>query len=348
MLKILLPFIASSVVLAATPTAARPANSYEQSSELQKANMPGAYNASARPKVRGSWDIYFTGSYLYWQPMEENLELGILGSADSGILSTGSVVQMDFKYKDGFKVGFGFFPSWDHWDAYAEYTWFKSTNLSHATASSGQALASFWGNPEEIADKRSGKSRWHLKLDIIDLNLGRSYYAGKELTFRPFFGARSAWIRQHYHSEFVPDTGPSLIENLDKSTSWSIGPEVGLLAHYLVGCGFRLIGSAELDVLYTNYDLTTQAFEDSVLVTSLQEHHLKYLRPHMDLELGLGWGSYFSNHNYHIDLLATYGFQVFWNQNMFRRTGLAQAYYRPVPNGDLFIQGLTAECRFDF
>ena len=45
--------------------------------------MIPAYNATARIDVRGSWDIYTTGSYIFWQPREENLELGIVNKTDT-------------------------------------------------------------------------------------------------------------------------------------------------------------------------------------------------------------------------------------------------------------------------
>jgi hypothetical protein len=78
---------------------------------------------------------------------------------------------------------------------------------------------------------------------------------------------------------------------------------------------------------------------------------LNTLRTHLDLEFGIAWGSYFDNNNWHVDLSAGYGFQVFFNQNMFR--WFASTYYGSVaqsvsPNGNLYMHGLTASARFDF
>lgn len=66
------------------------------------------------------------------------------------------------------------------------------------------------------------------------------------------------------------------------------------------------------------------------------------------MNLGIGWGSYLGCQDYHLDILATYDFQVFWNQNMmvqladdvFIRTGHAAA--------NLYLQGLTVRTQFDF
>ncbi|MDE3046910.1 MAG: hypothetical protein KGI83_01020, partial [Verrucomicrobiota bacterium] len=76
------------------------------------------------------------------------------------------------------------------------------------------------------------------------------------------------------------------------------------------------------------------------------------LRSHMDLELGFGWGMYLDCNNWYIDLAAGYGFQVFYDQNMFRRyvesgTGAASANSL-VPGGNLYVHGLTATATLDF
>jgi hypothetical protein len=76
---------------------------------------------------------------------------------------------------------------------------------------------------------------------------------------------------------------------------------------------------------------------------------IDYLRTHLDLEMGFGWGTYFDDNNWHVDLSAVYGFQVFWDQNMFREfsnsTMQAKSF---APNGNLYVHGLTLSARFDF
>ena len=40
-----------------------------------KDQMQKKYNHPARIDVKGSWDYYISGSYIYWQPREDGLEL---------------------------------------------------------------------------------------------------------------------------------------------------------------------------------------------------------------------------------------------------------------------------------
>ena len=100
-------------------------------------------------EVRGSWDVYATGSFLYWQAREDNLELGIASNGNPGLVggpflpvnftapvtaftTTATVVNSDFSWGPGFKFGLGVNLDYDNWDAYAEYTWFhKRSNTSY-------------------------------------------------------------------------------------------------------------------------------------------------------------------------------------------------------------------------
>ena len=340
-----------SLPLFAMPPSCRPLNSFEKGEELRQNQMMAAYNATARIDVRGSWDLYVTGGYIFWQPREENLELGIVNETSAIALPIdGRVANLNCQYKSGVKVGLGLFTDRDNWDAYTEYTWFSGHQHTLARSKTG-GIIPFWGHPANTPSSiLSAKSKWKLELNILDTQLARSYYVGTKLTFRPFFGARAAWINQFYSVLYTLPTNLYPIHN--SSHSWGLGPETGLGANWLLGYGIRVIGMAQADVLFTRYNLHAQepfSGAPSVEAVSLYQRHSYYLRPHTNLELGFGWGTYFSNHNYHWDLLATYGFQVFWNQNMFRNfvddVSVGKSY---TPAGDLYIHGLTASMRFDF
>lgn len=330
--------------------------------EMMRGPMMAGYNAPARIDVRGSWDFYTTGSFTYWQPIQENMELGIVTNTnDNTFFANGNVVNMDFDYKPGFKVGIGMDFDHDNWDAYSEYTWFRgshSTSTSLDINSAVERLIHFWG----VTDGNtftSGSEHWTLNMDFVDAVLARCYYVGNALSFRPFFGGRGAWIRQHVKVDYNQPSnalGASNATRLlvkEKSHSWAVGPKVGLNTNWMLGQGLRLYGNGAGDILYTRYtelslhDIhTTATTADSQ--GSIEQHNLDYLRTHLELELGIGWGSYFDNNNWHVDLSAGYTFQVFFNQNMFRRLCDANANSTFVPDGNLYIQGLTANIRFDF
>lgn len=326
--------------------------------------MTAAYNAPARVDLCGGWDFYGEASFIYWQPTQDNMEFGIASSSTAassanifgtvGTPVSNHMLNLDQKYHPGFEVGLGMGFDYDNWDSYLQYTWFHNTTSSSSTAPSGDSIFPSLLQPGATGAAGSfdsASATWHLKMDLADWQLARSYYVGTKLTFRPYAGVRAAWIRQKYGATYVrTSTSASTVEISQKSTSWGVGPEVGLNASYLLGCGVRMFGDVEADVIYTRYNanLNEQNTTGTQLI-SLKQNGLSTVRPHANLDLGFGWGSYFRRNTWHVDLAASYGFQIFWNQNMFRHfTDSVATYNSNMPNGDLYIQGLNVTARLDF
>lgn len=348
-----------------------------------------AYNAPAEINTGMQGDINFfaAGSFLYWQPSQDNMSVGltsnnqVLVSTAPEVSINGSFIDMNFKFKPGFKVGLGMNLQTDDWDGYAEYT---RVHGQHSTSSNGvRALPSIfatWGHPFLLAPTNgagnifeSVASTYNNRLDFVDAEMGRMYYVGKSLLFRPAWGARAAWILQnmsvHYANVGITSaisdaTGsisalPSALSVYQRTHSWAVGPRAGLNMDWVLGCGFRFFGSGYGDILYTKYNVkdktvllprvNTGAFRIGNPVSVITHDKVGLVRAHLDFETGFGWGSYFDNNNWHIDLSASYGWQVFFAQNMFRQFQDDQVVgNNTMPHGDLYVQGLTATIRLDF
>ena len=362
--------------------------------EMTKEQMIPIYSAPARIDVRSSWDLYVTGKFLYWQAREENLEIGLISRNDAeGLFGSTMpfatpyvnnmhIVNQQFTYRPGFKVGLGANLDNDNWDAYAEYTWFHSSTtgrvnpLPPSTATTpppnGEYLYPIQGAAAAMKLQigtlpyffQSATQSWHLKMDFADLSLARSYYSGTNLILRPYFGVRGAWIRQHLNTAMNGNATSSEAEGRenaslhDSSVSWGVGPRLGFEGNWQIGQGIRLIGNGSSDILYTRYSLhSNQQFsqhstlpgEPPIRTNASLSQMIDYLRAHAELELGFGWGSYFDNNKWHIDLAATYGFQLFWDQNMFRNF---ENFFMETksfsPNGNLYIHGMTVSANLDF
>ncbi|MGB7978744.1 MAG: Lpg1974 family pore-forming outer membrane protein [Chlamydiales bacterium] len=295
-------------------------------------------------------------SFIYWQPIQENMELGLANTtaAVRDVLDavTANVINMNFKFKPGFKIGLGGSFSHDNWDTLLEYTWFHNTNSQSSDGPSGGNIIPMIGAPASTGDSlySSVSENWRLKMDIIDLDLGRWYYVGTNLMFRPSFGVRADWIRQRLVFNGVSATDEG--EVYSKSSSWAIGPMAALDSSWNIGCGFRIFGNAETDLLFTKY--TRLRYNEThtnvdLIPISVKQSHVYAIRPHFDLELGLGWGTYLDCNNWYLDFKAGYEMQAFLFQNMFRHFSSAtMAGNSASPYGNLYIQGLTATASVDF
>ncbi len=303
------------------------------------------YNSPARVDVRRSWGLYVEGSFIYWQPKEEGLELGTdldLTDFNNGI-DNGSIVNLSFPYKPGFKAGLGLHTSEDNWDLYAEYTWLYTTH--HKTAGGSQTpIQSKWYVTNALFSSFAAK--WRMHLDIGDLNLSRACYVGKSLVERPYLGGRGLWIRQLYSQEGVTTFLGNAAAMHAKSRSWALGPRIGVEMDWLFTTDLRLFGTASASLLYTKYTVLYKC-DSTVFGTPVAhiKNKISFARPNADIGIGLGWGTYFSNYNWHIDISASYDFQVFFNQNMMANLAFNSS---DGDTGNLYLQGLTATLRLDF
>ena len=328
--------------------------------------LNAAYNYPARTQTRCPWDLDFNVSFIYWQPIQENMELGfenVAAPVNQAFTTNGisaDTINMDFNYKPGFTIGAGGYFDHDNWDVQLLYTWFHNTNNQSATAQPASQIFPAWGIPAFNGANvyNTASERWTLKMDLADIDLGRWYYVGMKLTFRPSFGARAAWIRQNvnvvYQNVGNMNVGTADTQTLQaSSSSWAIGAKAKLDTNWIIGSGFRLFGSGEGDLLFTKYTRRSLSqIQNPTTVAApftIRGRRIYAVRPHLDLELGLAWGTFLDCNNWYMDFAASYGFQVFFNQNMFRHFDNVTMMGNSVsPNGDLFVHGLTATFRLEF
>ena len=315
-----------------------------------------AYVAPARIDVKCPWDFFAFGSFTYTQPMQDNMEYAVISNTTSTILGLDWEYQKtDMGFKPGFKVGLGMNFDRDDWDSLIQYTWFRGsqTTSSSVDPAGSEGLVPLWSTPSAVDFFTSGSIKWRLNMDLLDYELGRWGYYGRQAIIRPFVGARAAWIRQKADTSYADSVNSdSLIQN-ESTNSWAIGPRAGFQTNWMIGEGFRFYGNGAGDILFTRYTKLKSSIETIVagVLTSFGstvEKNLNTLRAHLECELGFGWGTYLDCNKWHIDLALGYGFQVFFDQNMFRHFEEAGAIHSTVDNGNLYMQGLNASIRLDF
>lgn len=345
--------------------------------------VPAAYNYPAGIRAPNQdWDVYLTGSFIYWKPHQDNMftgvgtnqatpegvEDGFAGAAD---LDNTILFSRKPGYKPGFKVGLGWNTgSWDNWTLYGEYTWFhtgngKDDDDANPCGECGCAeviLVPTCNCPDGLYASDL-ESKWKLDMDIGDIILARPAYQGKRLVLSPFFGIRGLWIRQKWEVEYdavdIDNAPVGEYETEAHSKAWSVGPRIGIDGSWLLGCGFRIIGNTSASLLYTRY--THLSYDSNIpngddagapapLVNPVSwENHKNYgtVRPNFEIDAGLGWGMYVGD-MYHIDFEARYDFHVFWAQNMVTDVANWAVHWVDASPGSLYLHGLTIKARFDF
>ncbi|MBI5272602.1 MAG: hypothetical protein HY861_01295 [Chlamydiia bacterium] len=345
--------------------------------EPQTPSIP-AYNGPAEINtgIIGDWNFFSTLSFLYWQPMQDDMRIATEGSLPVSSLfgpktvDHGKTVNMNFDYKPAFKIAMGMNFRNDDWVGSIEYTRLRSTDAASKTIlNNNPTLYNLWGDDPlstSFVDTpvfNSLGAHFQCKLDFIDAQMERVYFVGQRLTFHSSLGLRAALIAESllanysYDGALVTNSSaaviafPSSLDAVHRTQSWGIGPRMGLEMDWLLRRGIRIFGSGFADVLYTSYKIQTKtAFLPLIsssgftagnsITTTNRDAETGALRTHLDLELGCGWGRYLDYNNMHFDLSAAYGFQVFFNQNMLRLPA-----YSP---SNLYVQGLTITARVDY
>lgn len=323
-----------------------------------------AYNAPARIDPACGWDAWLSGTFLYWQAKEKGLDLGKYQYVDETtppLVKHVMDIEMEFDYHPAFKLGVGMSFCRDDWTVYLEYTRFNATDcktkdITQFFSDSSEFITSIWFQDTTNGDHLSYiKGKWTLDYNLFDLVLGRPYYLGKKLIFKPFYGLRGGWIDQHYKLDGVFYSARNFLDGYSRNDqdTWLVGPRAGLNTDWLVSCDFRIFGNVAGSLTYQNFEVTNKFiipsqpnFTSAQIVLKTDE--FSQITPNVEFSLGLGYGSYFCNNQWYFDLTIGYDFNYFWNQNWMRHVEDSHIYLADGDAGNLMLHGLNVTARVDF
>jgi hypothetical protein len=304
--------------------------------------MSAAYNESGRICVRGSWDLFIVGSFIYWQPIEENLDLAFSSPNFDTFSMKKEYYKMKFNWTPGFRIAAGIRSNHDDWTISVEYTSLHTKNKANDKEEPNQNIT-----PYTLIDTfniYNFHATWYLDLDLVSFHLGRSMYIGKCLLTEPYAALSFALIDQRYHFTTWAEKENYIYNpfSRDKTNSWGIGPEIGLNTEWHLTNHLYLITNIAGGILYTSYRIKNKSF-DLYKPPFFHDLHLiidrKFLRPIATLAAGFSWGSYFGEDFWHLGISALYEFHQFWHHNLLRDTSKGD---------DLSLNGPTFSIKLDF
>ncbi len=337
----------------------------ERGMPINPSNIPAAYNEAAGLESA----LSFSGSFIYWLAVQDNMQIAysnaLLGVGTISAYPVGSETLIaDTAFTPGFKIGVEGKSERDHWRISGEYTRLHGSTFTSALApvppAGANGTVGVWSNAWFLnttnTTSRSTAFHWKYEFDIGDLQLSRRYYAGKNLVLEPFGGLRTAWIRQKVRATISQVVYTSGISNVSGSAygltrCWSVGPKIGLNGRWEIPLGWRVICNGYYSLLYAEYPQFSYSVDNidgfsNPGATGIRYDYGRYstLIPNGGLAFGFGWGSDWIDSDFNLDFSLSYEFNVFWNQNLFRK----YTSVTPVPQSNLYLHGLTATGRFDF
>jgi len=329
--------------------------SYDQGHAILENQFPSGYNHQARIDVDG-WDVFITGSFIYWQAMEGGLELGMYNDTPTELWTDyNETVNMNFAYKPGFKVALGTQLDHDNWILSAEYTWLHLSDSTDLVVADVPFTPGWFFRDMLLID---AAAQWKLRYDMIDLEMSRPYYVGTNLTLKPFGSLRGGLIKQKYDFIGHRDWQGLIIydETYMVEKTWMVGPRIGIDCDWIFFDYFRLIGNAAAALFYQHFKTTgyCASFREDAVSVSWNAYNAEgQLTPNLEGAIGFGWGSYFGDNNgWHFDLSALYEVNYIFDQNKMRqeliRNMISDYVEVCVPAANLMMHGLTITARVDF
>jgi hypothetical protein len=295
----------------------------------QRKGASGMINPPGRPQVRDGADLFVYGDLLFWNAHENGLPVAVVQTGGTATLTDASIETVHGKWNWGFRVGLGYNMPHDGWDI--NLTWLRFTDHGRKSVSAETGVSVFPtllppADPLFVTSFGTNmKSRWGMRIDQLDLDMGRSFFVSKWLTLRPHFGLRTDWLKQSLNATY---------SNADATAS----PNSATLQLKDRWYGLGLEGDAP-------------AFGSGIasgFVYDVSETY-RVSHPALDMQLGLRWDNMFECDRFHLGLQIAWEHHVYFSQNQFMRFTAVSSQGPVLSNqGDLTFQGWTFEARFDF
>ena len=355
----------------------------KQNAEMQKQYMHemNKITPSAEPAVTRWADPFVTADFIYWRAQEDGLQYALNGvSSGNGPLvpttplfpaQKGKVHHARFEYEPGFKVGAGLKFRHDGWDAYAQYTWWRSerdeskSKVSATPGFTNEVVANIFypnGNNGLLETFRadSANAKWSMMFNVLDLELGRNFWISKWLTLRPFVGMKFSWINQKFHHKFgdVYSSGNSLaavptfaaasgnnFSSHNHMDQFGVGMRSGLNTAWYMAKRWAIFGDLAITGMWNDFDVSRKDYIESPTLSKTKSfrarNDMHNVTAILEWALGLRFETAFHHDDFMFMMEAGWESQVWFGQNAFLNPG------NQTP-GNLSLQGLTIKAGFYF
>ena len=241
---------------------------------------PG-YNPTAYLKCGGSdcnpcAAISGRVDFLWWRAAEEGTSLGceesfrsfttrVQPSVRTRLYNDSRIKNLNSHYKPGFRLGLDYVCVCDGWDAAINWTHFHTSANAEGFSKFNDGKMIFllpsWERVKCLLPQKA-KATWKLELDLVDLEVGRKFYLSSCFIARPLIGIRAARIAQSYRTKsYANDIGRGAglsdvyFSKTDSSGCFlALGPRIGALLEYRMGCGIAFFGEAATSILFGRFD----------------------------------------------------------------------------------------------
>lgn len=291
-------------------------------------NMETGCNAAARIEVNGAWDVSLDGEFLYMQ-LKNDHDSYASTSTNPSFPVDETVEKPSPGWHPGVRAGLGINLDRDEWTILADWTHLISTNKGKCSNPPGGVVIPKLFNYLDIVSVGcdNAKSKTKVNYNVVSLVLGRPFYLGKCLTIRPSMGLMGHWMKEAITSDYyvidgyyTQSTGITHFtldwaKKISNYKNWGVGPRFGVGLDWLLYLGFKVIGSADVGLLYTRInnsvrervsDISQFFSSSSDTLSNGKQKKQNFVKTNLKANIGLGWGTYFDRNKWYVDLSIVY------------------------------------------
>ncbi|MEL7432124.1 MAG: Lpg1974 family pore-forming outer membrane protein [Chlamydiota bacterium] len=303
-------------------------------------------------------DFYFYGDFLAMQPMQDGLVYGIVDTNASNVigssLSGGKVLSFSsdhnsYDWDYGARIGLGCVLSRDAWNLDVQWMWFHTNqDVNGTTERTGLIIPQWIPTQAPTLDDTDASQRWEMKLNVLDIALGKPFHVSRYVVLSPFFGLRAAWIDQNYVARYAGSFDTKF--RVDRNNFWGVGTRMGVNSEWSMGSGFQLLANSSTSLLYSKFDVS----ENLPFETASYAFDSSFYRnsSNLELQVGVAWGTHFNDMQNYVRLQALWEFHTWYDQNQIRKlfsNNPAGTFVNDtVSRGDLNLSGISLRVMFDF
>ncbi len=306
-------------------------------------------------KSPNKWTI--SADFLTWFASEEVASIWADITTVQSNATSLKLPGFDFQWDYGFRIGAGRNLEHDQWDTAFYWSWFR-TDAKHAqpsqpnTSLSAEFDAAFLAQLTEVSSPQSMSVQWSLLFNMFHWELGKSYWASKHISIRPFLGLQGGEINQSIEAKYYDlivdiffPTNNSAKERL-KNDFWGIGPLGGLNTQWrlcqLTSSAFDLFSHFAVATMWGNWTCS-----DVYKNTLSQSYSVKTENNALGALmfrgfLGIGWNVDLYQGKSHFLAKIGYETQIWTNQLRIATFQIQRLHH------DLTLQGITINAQFDF
>lgn len=216
--------------------------------------------------------------YLYMRGRPDNLPFAAAFVKNDE--ESSSVVREVFHikpdYEAGFRAGVGYVVPESEWNWEASWSYYQGDSHGTLTLEKDDEyleplLLERFNNPVVVNAKgHPGMiyAKWHLLLNTGTVDVGRWFYGKKAFSFRPYIGAKAAWIKQTYtgiHENVVFTSASNFfspsVRAVRRTSVYGIGLHAGANSTIDLSDGLELYANFSADLLSAQ---TKTTFEEEI------------------------------------------------------------------------------------